>query len=493
MNEDTPIWHGLIIHLPEVTGEKEDSVWFPVMYESPIPRISNGAAEVKRFFERWSADPSFRELTRSDPEAAAVACGISINPDTFRQRWDRKLPEDQHRPLPAAVEEFFEHIEAKIAYRDRAVAEGGSDNPRLAAWRRRQIARGMFELGEARTAQIIHSPFALELNVGCSVGCWFCGVSAPKLTDIFAYTPENRQLWREVLSVLRGEVGAASQWAFCYWATDPLDNPDYERFLIDFHEIIGVFPQTTTALGLRDPLRTRRLLQLSEERGCFANRFSILALRKFKEVHTEFSAHELRSVECIPQFKGTVMNFANSGRARERYRRTAERKGEDFADRAGSIACISGFLLNLVEGSVKLISPCRASDRWPLGYIVFDEARFGSACDLRREVQRMIAANMPGSVDELPRIAFAEGLVYAQTKDGFELSSDLRKSVHEHPSMTGALQELGRLIQQGKSNAETISFVLSYHGLPPASTIGMLQTMFERGLLREGPGLAEMG
>ncbi len=468
------------------TGEEALS---PIEYEPPVARISNAAAEVKRFFEYWSADPSFRELTRADAEAAAELCRLRINPEAFRRKWDPELPEEERRPLPPAVQEYVDHVDAKIAYRDQVIAEGRSDDSRLAAWRDRQIARGFFELGESRTGQIVHAPFALELNVGCSVGCWFCGIDAPKLTDIFAYTPENRKLWQDALAALHAEIGAASRWGFCYWATDPLDNPDYESFVTDFHDIIGVFPQTTTALGLRDSARTRRLIRLAERRGCFANRFSILTLRKFKEVLDEFSPRELRAVECIPQFKNSIMGFASTGRARDRAKRKVERVGEEFTDPGGSIACVSGFLLNMVERTVKMISPCQATERWPLGYMIFDEARFDSAADLRREVRRMIETRMPERVEELPRIALAEGLAYESTEQGFELSTVFRKSRHEHPDLIGYLKELGRLVQQGTSDAENISLILAYHGLPAETTIGMLQTMFERGLLNEGPDL----
>jgi len=30
---------------------------------------------------------------------------------------------------------------------------------------------------------------------------------------------------------------------FCYWGTDPMDNPDYEKFCLDFHEVLGIFPK----------------------------------------------------------------------------------------------------------------------------------------------------------------------------------------------------------------------------------------------------------
>ena len=92
------------------------------------------------------------------------------------------------------------------------------------------------------------------------MGCWFCGLDAPGLTGVFTYTAEGAALWRDVLHVLRDLCGEAAQLGFCYWATDPPDNPEYEHFIEDFVEIIGDFPGFTSARALHDPERTRSLV-----------------------------------------------------------------------------------------------------------------------------------------------------------------------------------------------------------------------------------------
>jgi hypothetical protein len=74
--------------------------------------------------------------------------------------------------------------------------------------------------------------------------------------------------------------GEAATAGYCYWGNDPLDNPDYESFLIDFHDIIKAFPQTTTAQADRHVDRVRALLRLSEEKGGMIDRFSILTLKQ---------------------------------------------------------------------------------------------------------------------------------------------------------------------------------------------------------------------
>ena len=150
---------------------------------------------------------------------------------------------------------------------------------------------------------LVHATCCFELAKGCSVGCWFCGVAAPKLGGMFQATPENRKMWRGALKVVRSVVGPGAKRGFCYWASDPLDNPDYEKFACDFHHILGTFPQTTTAIPLRDAQRTRRVLSLSQERGCDLNRFSVLTLKTFERIFQEFTPQELVYVELIPQNK----------------------------------------------------------------------------------------------------------------------------------------------------------------------------------------------
>jgi radical SAM family RiPP maturation amino acid epimerase len=467
---------------PDVAGEAGERRARPAGDDGAVPQI-------KRFLERCAAEAGFIDRAREHPAAAGTEAGIELDPATFRQLWDREFAQAASAASPPPiVEDYRRGLTAKLAFRDRAIAESRPADPRMAAWRDRQIARGAHEISAARMGQIINAPFAIELNRGCSVGCWFCGVSAPELSDVFRYA-DNVQLWRDILHVLRETVGeTAARWGFCYWATDPFDNPDYERFLLDFHAIAGVFPQTTTALALRDPARTRALLRLAEAHGCAINRFSILTLRQFKAVHAEFTADELASVECLPQNRESFLVKANAGRARDRHRRDAARRGEPFADEGSTIACVSGFLLNMVDRSVRLISPSRASDRWPLGYYVFDEGRFDTAEELGRLLRRMIDARMWESVEALPAVRFADGLAYEPVAEGFRLSTPYQVTTHTHPELGRYLQELGGLIGEGRYPASDLALLAVYrHGVPTAATLTMLEAMFARGLLNELP------
>ncbi len=93
------------------------------------------------------------------------------------------------------------------------------------------------------------------------------------------------------------------------WATDPLDNPDYERFLADFHDVLGRCPQTTTAQPHKDTERTRELLRLSHSLGSPVDRFSIISLNVLNRVHVAFSPGELLRVDCIPQNREAIRAY----------------------------------------------------------------------------------------------------------------------------------------------------------------------------------------
>lgn len=69
--------------------------------------------------------------------------------------------------------------------------------PGFNSWCDMQMARCKLELG-GHDDKAVHAPFAIELNQGCFVGCWFCGVSAEKLTQKGIYDKEYQQEWAKI-------------------------------------------------------------------------------------------------------------------------------------------------------------------------------------------------------------------------------------------------------------------------------------------------------
>jgi radical SAM family RiPP maturation amino acid epimerase len=451
---------------------------------SEIAYISN----IKRFLERWIADPSFKRLVSVKPYEAINRYNLKVDLEEMKALWEGNISK-QNGELTDVFTNFKQRLECNEsakAFKLVKSAAASSSNPYYKAWRERQIARTTSQFKKKMQTAIIHAPVCFELSKGCSIGCWFCGVSAPRLGDIFFYSRENAKLWREIQQLIKKILGSAASAGFCYWASDPFDNPDYEKFCLDFYEIFGFFPQTTTAQPLKDIVRTRSLLKLSREKGYPLNRFSILSLKMLNRVHEEFSAEELAFVDLVLQNPEADKTKANTGKIRERSLKKGETDNE-FPDQ-GTIACVSGFLFNMVDRSVKLISPCNASERWPLGYIVYDEGTFSDAKELKILLEKMISDNMPLEVRPNDVINFRRDLKYENLDDGFQLSTKFKTFKFRHDS---SVRELGEIIHKGGKTAEEIVSIFDSHGIASDWTLYYLNLMFEKGVLDEEPQLKD--
>jgi radical SAM family RiPP maturation amino acid epimerase len=429
------------------------------LYNHRTPEIlasdyAREVAEVKRFLERWSADDEFRQAVDHDANAAARAIGLSIDAAALAPLWDSTAamttPVER---LPLSLLRYRAWIWEKLEMREALRRQDPTMDRRYAGWRQRQLNRVESQLHPVQNEGIVHAPFCVELTHGCSVGCWFCGISAPKLGDLFLYTPENAELFRGVVRANQELFGEAAGRGFLYWATDPIDNPDYERFMVDFHGLTGAFPQTTTALALKDVERTRALLRLSLAKGGKVDRFSLLTLKQLVKVHEQFTPLELLFVELVLQNKENVSIKVRAGRAEERKPKKADPQHVGNQLRSGTIACVSGFLINMVERTVKLISPCEADDRWPLGYIVYAERHFADAADYRRIVQALADEQMKASLRARDPIAFFDYFRYEANDDGFVLTNQHHElSFDSHP----VFAPLGERLAEGRRAGLTV-------------------------------------
>ncbi|MCG8456025.1 MAG: radical SAM family RiPP maturation amino acid epimerase, partial [Holophagales bacterium] len=376
-------------------------------------------ARVKRFSERYQGDPVFRQRLPEEMAGCMEEYGFGdLDAEAIRPVWDAELSAalqageiPDYRPAPS-LELYSRWIHGRFAWRDGIRAGCEPTDPHWKAWRERQIGRASSEMGTGWCQSIIFDTAAIELSKGCSVGCWFCGVDAPKLEDHLRFTPQNDELFCGVVKALAEIVGPRSASAhFLYWASDPLDNPDYEDYCRRYRELLGVYPLTTTALALRDVERTRRILAMLAEDPTGVHRFSILTLKMLDRIHETFTSRELLDIELVLLNKGSMVVKANAGRFRskaeskpyllEQEMEKVEAPTSRLPSRSvtysgpSSIACVSGLLINLVEKSVKLVTPCKASDRWPLGYVIFDQTTFDSPADLKPAVEQMVDAHMP--------------------------------------------------------------------------------------------------
>ena len=344
----------------------------------------NALARIKRFTDTWLADAKLR--------ARLDAAGFDLDLSEF----DLPMSPTELRPYlsPSATDQpsdashitqlFAHYLQFRAQKRAQMRDLCAPENAAFADWRTGQITRCQTELTAAYNTAILHLPVAFELTQGCSVGCWFCGLSAAGLEQTFHASDRNVALWREVLQAIHAFAGPAAGQGILFWATDPLDNPDYEFFAQEFHAILGRYPATTTALAPRQIDRMRALLQSSFAHGADFNRFSILSLRQLHTLHAAFSPRELLFVDIIPQNRGAAQAKALTGRARSDPRATAR---SAITDAPATIACVSGVLINMVTRRARLIAPCASSEKWPDGYKVLATDRFASGPDLARVLQ----------------------------------------------------------------------------------------------------------
>jgi radical SAM family RiPP maturation amino acid epimerase len=468
---------------------------------------------VKRFLELWTSGPAFKAEVLKDPQGTMRRYGLDVDPEDIRALWDWDYSAKaaaENIPATPSVKQYREFIDEKMRWRDLVRAECSPAEHRFKTWRERQIKRNMLEIGVDQDSKMIHTPLAFELAYGCSMKCWFCALNAPPLQAVFEHTPGNRELFRAILAVMRDIAGPAAKWGCSYWATEPLDNPDYEKFCMDFYDMLGVYPQTTTADPLRSPARIRRILADSRPRGCMVNRFSIMTLKILEGVHREFTPDELQWVELILQNTEADPVKAVSGRFTELNKtnpKLAEREkakilaaikeqNKNFTGDLASInislpgttSCMTGFRINMVRKTVELISPCNACEKWPNGYIVFETGTFETADDFRTLANGMVERVMLTAIPADRRLRFGRVLKYSNVPNGFQVESISRGVQVANEASSDMIRMIGDLIRDGQNTANEIALLCFYQlGVPTEMTMGAINHLFENGMLDEEP------
>lgn len=342
-------------------------------------------AKVKRVMEYCTMVPGFQEKIDKDPEGTLKEIGIDLTPKDIMLK--RKATINDHNIQAVhpgtAAEKYANFMKKKFELRDRILKENTPDNERMKKWRDRQVARCVMALGGKSTA-IVHSSMIFELSKGCSVGCEFCGLNAKNLTAVYKCTDENAKLFREICEISKEIIGDAAGCGTCYYATEPLDNPDYEKLIDIYYDVFNNLPQVTTAASIRNIERTRALVKKMTEIGTIVYRFSVLSLDILYKIFENFTPEELVLVELLPQFEEAPANmFINAGR-----------HGSENDEYGDTIACLSGFKVNMCEKTISLVTPTWADKDHPTGEIIIDTRSFETAEDFREVLTDMIKKDM---------------------------------------------------------------------------------------------------
>jgi len=360
----------------------------------------------KRFFELLIGGQEFRALIDKEEWGKAQA---ELDKRGFPHHLREFSPFFEQGVTPSPEQEAstgYPLVSEWLDFRDandkaRAVfVDFESDNPALTMWRQRQLSRLSGEVGF--NVKEHYSPlFAFELNSGCSVQCPFCAFDALRLTKVGRHD-ELAFLWQGMLRVNHELFGDSAEKGCLYHATEPADSPDYFKFIEDYIAEYGVLPQTTTAAPLRSLVWTHRLIELRKNTPTNSDRFSLLSEDDLHRVHQTFTPDDLVHVKLLLQYeKDGDSHFVRAGRNFD--------IPENEADQV-TIACVCGFLVNLPERTVRLVSPCRASSRYPKGYRVHAENSFDGLEEYKQILLDMIRLYMPVSLGVEDLLRFRKGL-----------------------------------------------------------------------------------
>lgn len=451
-------------------------------------------ARIKRCIETLTGTVAFREALRKHPDQAqriAEEYGQKVDMDHLEPLWKRQ-------DRPTLLEDDMDGRELALLWRDwiadhlrfrDLLRDYGSrtDNAAFAAWRNRQIARCSSELGASKDA-LVHAAVSYELSTGCSVGCWFCGLNSASFAGFFPRTPENATLWRETLAVMRDFLGPAVQTGFCYWATEPTDNPDYLDLVDDYAQVLGVLPQTTMSRPLKDIAWTKRLLAMHKAQRGAPSRFSVLSRTELVRIHQAFSPEELLGIELVQQHRDAMVCKAKAGRlVQEDNIPQPAVSAEAMPAGHQTIACVSGFLLNMRERSIALVSPRTATADLPAGYLIHAQGSFDSAADVIPWLAAAVREHMPTHLRPETELRFRPDLRMETTPEGFTLATDFASVRVNGPGQTA----LGQHIASGTMTyAQIFSALIGQTDF--LTLTGTLQSLFDQGLLddraQQAPG-----
>ncbi len=467
-------------------------------------------AQVKRLFECYDGDVEFRKALNSgylnnEQQRRLKQIGIEFdlhevdllfkNPEIIYQFIQETNGHEQSGIL-AEHKELLKNYpilelwvrftqKKKLHYKEVCAYRGHfSKNTRFENWRNRRIASCQSELG-AFNNYIDHPSLAVELCDGCTVQCWFCSFGAQKLKKVLDYN-ENKDYFRSIVQTCADILGKeAAGLALLYYATEPYDNPNYIDYMKDFAAITGSIVCTSTAVCANKKW-IDDLLAFYRPKNMPWPRLSVLSTRMLNKIHENHTPFELVNVNMLMQMKDSERGKVSGGRIFEEKGDMRQRDSEDYlldVVPQGTIACISGFYINLITKKIKLVSPCYTSKKWPYGYRVFDETSFETVEDFHSKIQDMIERNMPELPPDNMPLKLRDDLICKITKTGFNLVSP--NQIH-HFENKSVFQALGKLLTAPPvSYHDAMDILVGKYNQNPFEVHAVLNNLFKEGFLDE--------
>ena len=491
-------------------------------FQGYSPEQIQTISEVKRFNECFHGDRKFRAAVEaggrfSDEQRQTLKdIGVSFEPEAMAPMWlHREIVDNLHvlvttykslDKAPAEVQaalapypemrlwlEWCYRINQASMIQKLLVSCKKTISPEYTAWRGRRVAATRNELGPFGWA-LDHPSFAVEMAVGCSVGCGFCAFDAGKLETVFDLSqPHNRERVRDVALGMSNVLGWPVTHGMLYWSTEPHDNPHYVRLLEYWQELTGAILCTATARS--DEKWVGDLIGYYSKGPVQWPRISVLSRKIMYNLHKTFTPMEMRDTTLLMQQKDGEELRGKVPGGRDRMLKQLigaddlrdvdfENLPEGFEPPQGSIACISGLLVNMVNRTLKLISPCYTTMEFRYGYRVFDETTFepregGFETALRRVVDRsMVTRPYP----EMP-MRWRDDFKFVPRPDGFTLLSPTTRRDFRR----GEIHLLtADLINRGDMSYEQVIDAMSDNeNVGPMAALAMINSLFSKGYLCE--------
>ena len=345
----------------------------------------------KRCLEYFQIDPDFRTMLYTSPRdaIASLAFPVPLNYILVAEAIQAIIYGTNGTALPETnpyLTEYIHYYTSVHSYIQRRYSSQHFRSESIYQYINITLNRSGIEQQLIRDiANIRYIPMCFELSQGCTVQCPFCGFSAKRYQNSFLYTSENRTLWRNMLQDCKDFLGNILNTCICYFATEPMDNPDYEAFLLDMRDIAGAVPQTTTALADRYPQRLKSLMAELGEVTLMQQcplRFSIRSLPHFHKIMSLYTPEELIYVELLPNNPESISHYASSGKVMENPSYSSKELNY-------SLCCVSGIKVNMVEKSISFIEPVSPDSDYPLGYRCLETQLFTARTDFISSVRNM--------------------------------------------------------------------------------------------------------
>jgi len=437
-------------------------------------------SQIKRFMELYSGDDKFREEVEVGNLGRLAKFGVDLGELHPTELIGFSLYEERENEKPI----FKEFRKYMLLGSQGRVAKGrhisGDVDIDFSLWRLEQINRGNFVFNKKTNNQIVHSPLCIELTKGCSVGCWFCGISADTFEGSTIYA-EKEDLFKTILRDSSKLSGHFNLLSFLYWGTDPLDCPDYASYLEAFENQFGFYPQTTTAQASKYPEQAKNIVKITNSNGHgTVNRFSILSKAAMYKVMKEFTPFELANTLMVMQQPSSVTKKANAGRATEEVDSDLIDREQEYQQ--STIACVSGFKINLTTGICELISPCEADNEFKDGFITYATTKLGEGNGIESFFKRYIKLRESLKLRLSPGISIEADSMTHETRAKSKMSSLITEK--------GSGQEVALLALNDKNmNHKELADHLEKEGISVLYIDSAIQDLLNLGVICHEPGI----